>query len=1634
MKKLIPIYIALILVLSSVFTSPLSIIAAEMTSEEESIEHETVAPTGKGEQEAAEINETKDDQVESQPLEETVEDSTEATSGELPSPEVTQGESEKEKSEVKKELAAEEKRGFSLGIETALDLERKAIDSKNPIKAEDSFILELEATLSADHNYGAEDKITYNLPTSLSVVKSVSDVAANGNVDVANYTVNSNGSVQIEFLETAEAVKNKKIKLAVEVAFDSNYIAEGAQEAVIDPISNENAIVVPLAVEEEAPEEVSEEASEEVAEEETTEEATEEEATEEEATEEATKEGKPTKKAAETEIAPLAELSQNIFEFRSLTHNGVEVENGSNIDLNDGTKVELIFDWNTEGMNAQSGDTATIQLPDAFVQVSTPAVPLVTSGVTVGTYQIQNGELQIVFNDNIEKGDVSNGEIGLNLEFNLQKFEENIEQVIKFNDKTGTELNVLAKPNNLASGITKEGHPDQSHNAKEITWTIDVMNNNSEAVTTATLTDILPEGLGEPENLVITELSTNLNGDKVTGNTVDNVTANTNETGFDLAFDNLEPYKGYRIQYTTKITDRTQTEFTNNATFYDGESDLPADSTVTGLTASNPIEKTGSYNEKTGQIDWTVVANENGSAIENAVIDDVLPEGLTVDGEKFAVEKFVDGASAGEIAVEPKDFPINLGAVAANEHFEIKFSTNIDYSKVNGGAYQTDNSFENTATLSDGDEEIGRDEAVVEYNRQPLLKKKASSSGVNYENKKLSWAVDLNKAQHELKDVVVTDTLPAGLTLTKDDIIITNSDGQSVDADISIAQGVKDSEGGEVTFDFGDIGTQHITIQYNTEITDFSKNKFTNTVGVAGDGIGDEEHSTTTPVNPPANSFNKRFTAIDYNLKTMDWNLKVNPIREGLKSLVIEDTFPNKGMILIPETVKVSHSANGELTLGEDYTLEPRTEDGDTGYQKGFIIKLIGDYSTLDGGVLDVAYQTSYDPQFEVEGNTLDPHLNGEGQAKVYLNNANFSGETTSGHEVDVNRKANTTVRSDSWNSGKKEGQLVHEDGESNIVDGWQGDAERKIAWQLYTNYQQLNLGNDVVITDTLQYEGSIDADSIKVSTYKVSADGKTTITDEVLDPSAYSLDVDGNTFTLTFNKEVSERYVVEFLTTVPNVSQKNYTNEATVSVDGNDYPYSGTVSYKNYNNFLDKSSVGQEGSDVYIGDEVNWKVQVNDSLSIIENAEITDIISTGLEYIQGSLKVSTADGDVLSEGKDYVLSTTKTEDGRTRLNIDLSDPLNQILVLNYTTAVTAEDGDTVNNEVTLNGDNIEKRTVATEELTAEQFSWASGDFNEKRGALEIVKLDAETGDPIADNPAMFELYYELNGERILFADEVQTDEDGKIQIGNLPLRTYYLVETKAPKGYIIDETEKVIEITEPYGKEQVIYDAEFKNTKKKTDVSVTKKWEDAEDQDGLRPDTIAVQLLADGETVGNAVTLSANNEWTNTWSDLDAYQSNGKAIDYSVEEVNVPEGYESSVNSEDDNTITVTNTHEPKTTEVSVSKEWDDADNQDGVRPEKVTVNLLNDSEIEASAVLSEENDWTHTFSDLPKFADGEKIQYSITENTVEKYSTAIETTETDNGFNSVVTNTYTQKKHLRPSPRYGMMQITRMATAQTR
>ena len=185
------------------------------------------------------------------------------------------------------------------------------------------------------------------------------------------------------------------------------------------------------------------------------------------------------------------------------------------------------------------------------------------------------------------------------------------------------------------------------------------------------------------------------------------------------------------------------------------------------------------------------------------------------------------------------------------------------------------------------------------------------------------------------------------------------------------------------------------------------------------------------------------------------------------------------------------------------------------------------------------------------------------------------------------------------------------------------------------------------------------------------------------------------------------------------------------------------------------------------------------------------------------------------------------------------------------------------------------------------------------------------------------------------------------------------------------------------------------------TSASVTKIWDDADNQDGIRPESITVALLANGTPTNKTVTLTAANNWTQTITGLPE-KADGEYITYTWTEVNVPEGYSLTGTSKNETVTTLTNTHTPELTSITGTKTWKDADNQDGKRPESITVNLFADgTKLKSQSVSADaDGNWSYSFTDLPKYANGQEITYTVTEDAVDGY-----TTESD-GYNFINTH----------------------------
>ncbi len=196
-----------------------------------------------------------------------------------------------------------------------------------------------------------------------------------------------------------------------------------------------------------------------------------------------------------------------------------------------------------------------------------------------------------------------------------------------------------------------------------------------------------------------------------------------------------------------------------------------------------------------------------------------------------------------------------------------------------------------------------------------------------------------------------------------------------------------------------------------------------------------------------------------------------------------------------------------------------------------------------------------------------------------------------------------------------------------------------------------------------------------------------------------------------------------------------------------------------------------------------------------------------------------------------------------------------------------------------------------------------------------------------------------------------------------------------------------------------------------KTSVTVTKAWDDNNNQDGVRPDTVTVLLLADGVVTDKQI-LRAESGWTYTWKDLDL-KKNGKDIIYTTteDEEALPADDGKAYTLKDISEISarnfvITNTHATAVREIVVTKNWVDESNAKSRRPDAITIRLMaNGAEVQSQTVdvVKDSNAQRITFASLPVYANGKEIVYTVSEDAVQNYEAVI------SGY--TITNTYKSK-----------------------
>ena len=337
----------------------------------------------------------------------------------------------------------------------------------------------------------------------------------------------------------------------------------------------------------------------------------------------------------------------------------------------------------------------------------------------------------------------------------------------------------------------------------------------------------------------------------------------------------------------------------------------------------------------------------------------------------------------------------------------------------------------------------------------------------------------------------------------------------------------------------------------------------------------------------------------------------------------------------------------------------------------------------------------------------------------------------------------------------------------------------------------------------------------------------------------------------------------------------------------------------------------------------------------------------------------------------------------------------------------------------------------------AENFGKSVFPDGRHQGAPQIYEGAEDSGKSVFSDDSN-ELYTTASIETFAQAEHLITDKDGLIHFTNQDIATYHLTETKTLPGYVRDTKTHVIKVMpettvennnlvwKTYisvdGVRQTDNLYTLKNTSETTNLTVTKKWDDANDQDGIRQNAVitlkGTVTLPDGKTEAvplqkayTALFKATDTYLTYTFRSIPAYYK-GQTIQYTVIE-NPMDGYTATVgattgSADKGYAITVTNKHVPQFDDFTVTKVWDDSNNIDGMRPDSVTIHLNGSDGSSTEATLSNAKDWKYIFKHMPLFdANGNKITYTITEDAVAGYTYTV----TNEGRSFTITNSHVQE-----------------------
>ena len=273
----------------------------------------------------------------------------------------------------------------------------------------------------------------------------------------------------------------------------------------------------------------------------------------------------------------------------------------------------------------------------------------------------------------------------------------------------------------------------------------------------------------------------------------------------------------------------------------------------------------------------------------------------------------------------------------------------------------------------------------------------------------------------------------------------------------------------------------------------------------------------------------------------------------------------------------------------------------------------------------------------------------------------------------------------------------------------------------------------------------------------------------------------------------------------------------------------------------------------------IQWQVVFNINAETWQNVVLKDQIPLYQSYDPDTLEVQSGTytdgkfmpvGDDLVEGTDYTFTQVGNELTFTFLH-NVTTPTNILYKTNitdtnqlYTNVATASFGEGTGS------------VPVTQITTASSQVGGSGTAGGKEYSILTTKTDATTGLPVVG--ATYSLF--ASDQTTLLRSGLTTDDNGQFTLPDILSSTYYLRETSAPAGYLLDNTfHAVVVSSDTADADTVTVPIKVTDTKiPVTSLNVVKVWQNVP-TDTTTPDVTVTLKDNKGDAVGTLTLTAAN-------------------------------------------------------------------------------------------------------------------------------------------------------------------------------